>query len=344
MPSYAVCGIGQFIRDNPCVDVRIISERCFEQEEKVKRVENVPICWIDSTNRQSINEILGIVPDILFTSGWSQKTFNRFVSEVNQKGGASYAIVDTIPGKWFKDFLRGFKIRFYLKKKFAGFFVSGKLSHALLCAAGVEPSRIYHGAYTADTQIFQSTCDLPQRPKEILFVGKFCERKNIVRILRIFKALYSSYPDWHLTCIGTGEQEAELRTLSETCAGITIKPFAEPAELARAYQTALFIILGSYTEPWGVVVHEAALSGCCLLLSDRVGAIPDLTSEKNALLFNPSSDAQIAATFKKAFQMTDEELSLAQRESLRLASSRSPKIFSNHVTQLIRLSEKEATR
>ncbi len=335
MPSYAVCGIRQFILDNPSVKVSVISEAVSFFEENVESIAGVGVCKIEIIDNRSINEILGYVPDVIFTSGWSQKTFNRFVDDVNKNGGRSFAMVDTISERGVKNFLRRLKIKFYYSRKFAGFFVPGKLGVKLFRSSWIPCNKVKVGMLTADSGIFNSDATLSKRKREILYVGKFNERKNIVRTVKIFKELHDSHSDWYLTCMGAGDKESELRAIAKSCAGITIKPFATADELSKAYKESKFFILGSYNEPWGVVVHEAALSGCFLLLSNRVGAIPDLANNKNSMIFNPYSDDDIRQTLEKAFSMGNDDLDIGYEESLCLASRFSPQTFSVGVTKLI---------
>jgi glycosyltransferase involved in cell wall biosynthesis len=89
------------------------------------------------------------------------------------------------------------------------------------------------------------------------------------------------------------------------------------------------------SENWGVVVHEATLSGCALLLSDRVGAKEDLANDKNAVFFDPLSVHGIEEGMKHVMNFSDQEWQEAQSESLRLASKISPSVFSNNLRSLI---------
>ncbi len=56
----------------------------------------------------------------------------------------------------------------------------------------------------------------------------------------------------------------------------------------------VFALLSRH-EPWGVVVNEAAASGLPLLLSDRVGAAPDLLRDGENGFLVPVDDAPAAA-------------------------------------------------
>ena len=70
----------------------------------------------------------------------------------------------------------------------------------------------------------------------------------------------------------------------------------------------------SLEEHWGLVVHEAALSGCALLLSNRVGAKEDFLEEGvNGLSFDPYSVEDMAEKFAEAMTRTFETKTAAER-------------------------------
>ncbi len=65
--------------------------------------------------------------------------------------------------------------------------------------------------------------------------------------------------------------------------------------LVETYAAAdVFALLSSW-EPWGVVVNEAAACGLPLVLSDRVGAAPDLLRDGENGALVPAGDVAAAA-------------------------------------------------
>ena len=65
--------------------------------------------------------------------------------------------------------------------------------------------------------------------------------------------------------------------------------------VVEAYVAADVFALLSRHEPWGVVVNEAAACGLPLVLSDRVGAAPDLLRDGENGFLVPVDDAPAAA-------------------------------------------------
>ena len=77
------------------------------------------------------------------------------------------------------------------------------------------------------------------------------------------------------------------------------------------------------------------MSGCMLLLSDRVGAKFDFAMPENSVLFNPESEADFAHGFRAIMEKTDEAQLAAQAKSVELGSRFSPTIFARNLSQMI---------
>ena len=122
---------------------------------------------------------------------------------------------------------------------------------------------------------------------------------------------------WTLDLYGSGP----LRNKIPTGEGIAVHDFMQPEQLAEIYRQSRCFALPSIREHWGVVVHEAALSGCVMLLSDCIGAGADfLLTGRNGFSFRPKSVESIASAMRMVYAMTDDELDNAHGVSLDLAS------------------------
>ena len=124
---------------------------------------------------------------------------------------------------------------------------------------------------------------------------------------------------WELELYGSGPLRDELnRTIEQSEQSnnrtIHLHDFLQPEELAAKYREARIFCLPSLEEHWGLVVHEAALSGCALLLSNRVGAAEDLLEEGvNGLSFDPFDVDDMSAKFAEAMTRSFETKTAAER-------------------------------
>ena len=84
--------------------------------------------------------------------------------------------------------------------------------------------------------------------------------------------------------------------------------------MGALYRDARCFVLGSFSDKWGVVVHEAAASGCLLLLSTAVGAHYDFARPENSALFDPASVEEFQQGFEKLMTMPEEKLDAAQAQ------------------------------
>jgi glycosyltransferase involved in cell wall biosynthesis len=104
-------------------------------------------------------------------------------------------------------------------------------------------------------------------------------------------------------------------------AAIEMHPFAGADEVARLMRETRFLILPSIEDHWGVVVHEAALSGCGLILSRGVGSRLDLLTPRNGFV---CESGWPGPAMRQALEAERGWLAGCYQESLRLACGFGP--------------------
>ena len=109
----------------------------------------------------------------------------------------------------------------------------------------------------------------------------------------------------------------------------------QPREISAAMRDARCLVLPSIKEPWGLVVHEAALSGCALALSTSVGSAADFAEPANSVLFKPGSVDAIEAALHEIDSWDSYHWSAAEAASIRLASKFGPQTFADSVDRFI---------
>ena len=116
---------------------------------------------------------------------------------------------------------------------------------------------------------------------------------------------------------------------------IKVMGFVQPEQLGALYRDARIFALPSNSEAWGLVVHEAALSGCQLLLSDAIGSAPDLATHLNAELFKTNDFSSLVAALLKLAKVNDLGLVRAQAASIAVAQSHGPQRFATAVHNIV---------
>jgi glycosyltransferase involved in cell wall biosynthesis len=292
------------------------------------------IVWLDGKDKNISWPSLNLpVPNVLFCGGYATPAFNSLAKQVWAANGAVVLMSDNNwHGHLRHRFLDRIRQSQMLQTRANGVFVPGASAFSVARAWGYEPKDIETNLYGADPSVFHGGSALASRPKTFLFVGQFIHRKNVLTLTDAFLRFADAFPDWALRLCGHGP-------LADT---IPIHPrihthgFVQPAELAVIMRDARCLVLPSREEHWGLVVHEAALSGSALLLSSAVGAAYDLAVPENAILFPPSNTGALVRAMCTLASWTDDRWSLAEEVSKRLASKFGPIPFANSVLSFVR--------
>ncbi len=308
-PQYAARCVGAFVKSTN-EPVCVVATKPDVPVQGMEELAGCPVIWVGSDDLIDVE-----IPDVLIVSGWSIPAFNNFSNKVRAHGGKVVAMNDANYIFSFKEILRAIRFRLFLKHKFDAFFVPGKSGVRLMQFYGVPRKKIFTGMYSADASLFSDGMPLSERPKRIVYVGRFNARKNVLRLCEAFLKANGSEKGWTLALYGTGELKDQLPRHP----AIEINDFVQPEELGAVYRNARCFALASLEEHWGLVVHEAALSGCVLLLSERVGAAADFVGLCNGVTFKPISVVDIAKAMKRVFEMDEQQLNCAQSESLQMA-------------------------
>ena len=291
-----------------------------------------PICWIDHDVPTSWADHRLDIPKVFFQSGWGYPAINSLGDEVRRSGGRVIGMSDT---NWRGDFrqlvLGTLAFRMRLRSKFDAMLVPGAQGRRLMRLYGFGDDEIYEGMYGANPDVFIGGPPLNTRAKEFLFVGQFVERKNILRLARVFIRFAQQRPDWQLRLCGSGE----LRDHIPQHPRIIVQDFLQAEELSALYRNARVFVLPSLIEAWGLVVHEAALSGCALLLSDQIGSADDLAGAHNACSFVATDDESLLSALHEAAAMNDHGWEAADGESCAKARKFGPERFAREVAAIV---------
>ena len=121
---------------------------------------------------------------------------------------------------------------------------------------------------------------VPEQAVVIVFSAKLQPWKRPTDLLRAFARIPAA--NAYLIFVGDGplrrdlESEARLLGVADRARFLG---FVNQSGLPETYSAANILVLPSEYEPFGVVVNEAMLCGCCAVVTDRVGARFDLVRE-----------------------------------------------------------------
>ncbi len=163
----------------------------------------------------------------------------------------------------------------------AGGLAIGQLNEAFYRKYGAR--RIVFAPYSVDDHRFAQAPQLTratvlkqwgldQHRPVLMFSGKLIPRK---RPLDLAAAVRLLPREVNTLFVGDGALADQVRAALEPGRG-AVTGFVNQSELPSYYRAADVLVLPSEAEPWGLVVNEAMAAGVLPVVSDRVGAAPDL--------------------------------------------------------------------
>jgi glycosyltransferase involved in cell wall biosynthesis len=170
--------------------------------------------------------------------------------------------------------------------------VSSTLGQQLVRGLGIPEQQIVLAPSAVDNQWWSSQAarvdkklvrqqwGVPEDAPVVLFCAKLQPWKRPQDILQAFAI--ANVPGTYLVFAGDGslrrELEADAKALNVS-ERVRFLGFVNQSQLPAVYRASDLFVLPSEYEPFGLVVNEAMLCGCPVVVSDRVGARYDLIRE-----------------------------------------------------------------
>lgn len=156
-------------------------------------------------------------------------------------------------------------------------------------------------AARVNREAIRRSWDVPPSAPVVLFCAKLQSWKRPMDVLAAFAR--AELPGAYLVFVGEGPLRAQLVEEAKRLAveaRVRFLGFANQSALPGIYRAADVMVLPSEYEPFGVVVNEAMLCGCPVVVSDRVGARFDLIRGGETGMVFPFGDVDaLAGTLRK---------------------------------------------
>ena len=205
----------------------------------------------------------------------------------------------------------------------SGVLVTGTLARRSMLARGARPEQVRVFANTIDVETWQARAvelagrreelraafGLEPRDVAVLCVARLAPEKGLETLAR---AVAAAGEPFVALLAGTGPERGRLEALGMPLRFAGDLPHDRVIEAYVA--TDVFALL-SEREPWGVVVNEAATCGLPLVLSDRVGAAPDLLRPGENGFLVPPGDVDAAADALRELADPDERRRMGRRSA-----------------------------
>ena len=170
--------------------------------------------------------------------------------------------------------------------------VPSRFLAALAVDAGLPADRVHVIPSGVDTAWF-SPSPLPAGPPEVLFVGRFVEKKGLDVLARAWPAVAAAVPGARLRLLGFGPLEPLARSVAGDV-DVVLSPTRQ--EVRAAMRRARLVVSPSRTAPGDavesllVVNLEAQASGRPVVTT-RHGGIPEFVDAGRSALVVPEADA-----------------------------------------------------
>ncbi|SFV59748.1 Glycosyltransferase [hydrothermal vent metagenome] len=326
--------------DNSSVELYIYREEVNQKEAPFQLDLTYP--YIHIYNKEGLTKnklqqaIKSIEPNMIICSGWSDRLYLDIASSYS----GTIPTIFTMDNRWrgsLKQYIAITISKILLVPRFSHIWVPGIPQIEYAKRLGFVDEQILTGYYVANSNIFSQRAIDPKRDfkKRFIFVGRYREDKGILDLWRAFDILCSEYPnDWKLLCIGTGElykQRVEHPQIEHL-------GFLQPIEFKEYMRDGGVFILPSHFEPWGVVVHEFAMAGFPMILSDEVGASTQFLKDKeNGFIFKHKDIDDLKDKMKKIITSSKTELTNMGRLSYNLSQTIDEKAWIDKIDMILGL-------
>ena len=255
------------------------------------------------------------------------------------------------PRVWWKELIKKQRLRW-----FDAALVGGPSHRDYLVQLGMPPGRIAVGYNAVDNDFYASRASFWresaqgragfERAPYFLTVCRFVPEKNLVRLVGAF-ARYRGQSDpskaWDLVLCGDGPGATQVEDAiarSRCGPAIHVPGFLQADALPRWYGCAGAFVLASLSEPWGLVVNEAAASGLPLLVSDRAGCAPTLVPEPTGTTgsrFDPLDIDAMTSKLAWMASLAPEQRRLMGQRAAEIVSHWSPHRFAEGAMKALEL-------
>lgn len=199
---------------------------------------------------------------------------------------------------------------------------------------GFGEADVIRGSLSADTTCFGSE---PRDGQELRERQSFLTATRLVhhKGADVLAEAYARYRDstpspWALTVAGIGPLRRDL----ETIPGVELTGFCQPHELAELMRRSSCLVVPSREEPYGVTVHEGAVSGLPIVSTYFVGAVPMFVQDGANGWVVPGGDAvALADAMARVASQPAERLAAMSDVSRALGSRLSTEGVATHLQE-----------
>jgi glycosyltransferase involved in cell wall biosynthesis len=280
-------------------------------------------------------------PDVLVIGGWNQPAFwqgfwratRRRIPVVIWVESTAH---DARPNSGPLDAAKRFLIR-----RSTAFIVPGQASAAYLRALGAGDTTIAIARNAVDMTIFRERVSVARADRERIRADLRLERQTILYVGRLepekgLDVLFEAVRDLEaeVVLVGIGGEEERLRGLAPP--NVRFIGWLDRDDLVPWYAAADVFVLPSVSEPWGMVINEAAAAALPIVSTTAVGAAFELVDDGvNGFRVEPGDAVGLHIALRRLVDDPDLRRAAGIRSSA-LADTHRPEDWAASVGELVR--------
>ena len=146
--------------------------------------------------------------------------------------------------------------------------------------------------YKNKRNLIRSGLKIKESDFVVLVVSKFIPLKRISDVIESCGRLSAKYSRLHLILVGSGPLEDSLQNEASKHRFLKYNffGFCNQSDLPSIYAAADVFVFSSENDSWGLALNEAMAAGLPSIVSDQVGASPDLVEGKGTGFVYTSGD------------------------------------------------------
>lgn len=258
-----------------------------------------------------LNEIRKVGPDVVVIMSWmnltwwatvfscvARRTPFLFMTDAN-------AQLEPLRSKW-KIRVKRQVLGNFLFRLASGFLYCGTANRQLYQYYGVPEDKLIPFAYSWGYESFLEISEnlksqrphlreemgIPENSFVILFVGRLSNGKGLSELMEAFD--HAQIPNKALLLVGDGELKGALEeyVAKNNLDSVYFAGFQQRDNIPKFYAISDVLVLPSHRETWGIVVSEAMCFRLPLIVSDQVGAGPNMVEEGRNGYVIPAADSK----------------------------------------------------
>lgn len=198
----------------------------------------------------------------------------------------------------------------------------------LLCASGYAAldykkfglfkGRTYKWGYFPEFRSYNVEEIMKEKnPRKILWCGRFLNWKHPDDAISVAQRLFNDGYSFTLDFVGTGEIELKLKSKVEDIGlqeCIRFLGAMNPSEVREHMESAgIYLFTSDHQEGWGAVLNESMNSGCAVIASHMIGAVPFLIKDNvNGMVYESGNLDMLYAKIKFLLDNPSEQIRLGK--------------------------------